>query len=127
MNGTALGVTPETMARYRATARRRAQAQQVALARRREHAWQIARRAATLLTRQFEARQVFLFGSLAHGYWFNERSDIDLAVSGLPPGAVWRAWSAMEEICEGFEINLVEMEAASDLLLQQIEAYGCEL
>jgi len=73
---TALQVSPEAMSVYRTTARRRWEEEQRALARRRERAWQVARRAVALLKEQFGAAQVTAFGSLVQGFWFSRTSDI---------------------------------------------------
>jgi predicted nucleotidyltransferase len=70
---------------------------------------------------------VVAFGSLAHGAWFHDRSDIDLAVEGLAPGVVWRAWSAVERLFPGFEVDLIELETATDRLRQRIQEQGREL
>jgi predicted nucleotidyltransferase len=50
-----------------------------------ERALEAARACVRLLKEHFSARRVILFGSIAgHASW-HERSDIDLAVEGLPP------------------------------------------
>ncbi len=74
------GVTPEQMAIYREGARRRRLREQQKLARRRERALALARRAAALLREDFGAERVMLFGSLAREGVFDTRSDVDLAV-----------------------------------------------
>lgn len=50
--------------------------------------------AATAL-KTFGAREVYLFGSAATGI-VRENSDIDLAVSGLPPEQYFRAFSEVQ-------------------------------
>lgn len=51
-------VTPEAMARYRETVRRRQQARAIARAERRARAWAVARQAASLLTHEFGATAI---------------------------------------------------------------------
>ncbi|RME45498.1 MAG: hypothetical protein D6791_10595 [Chloroflexi bacterium] len=68
-----------------------------------------------------------MFGSLAHGAWFHPNSDIDLAAAGIPPQAFWRAWCALDQVSEGFEINLVALEAVPERLRREIETGGREL
>ena len=70
---------------------------------------------------------MIVFGSLAHGAWFHPHSDLDLAVEGLKPGMIWRAWSAVEKAVSEFEIDLIELETASDRLGQRIREQGKEL
>ncbi len=114
------------MARYRATAQAREAARQAANEQRREVAWHLARRAAELLRREFGAARVVVFGSLAHGAWFHERSDIDLAVAGMRDEDYWRADVALERLDRSFEFDLVTIESAPPRLLAEIQQ-GVEL
>jgi uncharacterized protein len=84
-------VAPEAMARYRRGALAREEAHRRETELRRAAAWDLAHRAARLLREEFGATRVVAFGSLAHGAWFEPRSDIDLAVEGIPVEAFWRA------------------------------------
>ncbi len=122
-----LQITAEQLSIYRRTAKRRAQAQSQEMERRRRKAWRGARRAATFLKQEYGATRVVAFGSLAHGAWFHAHSDIDLAVEGLPPGVVWRAWSAIEQLVPGFDVDLIELETATALLRRRIQEQGKEL
>lgn len=121
---TALQVSPEAMAVYRATARRRREKEQRALARRRERAWQVARRAVALLKEQFGATQVAAFGSLVHGFWFSRISDIDLAVWGLRADDYFVAVAKLQDISPEFEIDLVAMEHCRPALRETIVREG---
>ncbi|MCB0003256.1 MAG: nucleotidyltransferase domain-containing protein [Anaerolineae bacterium] len=94
---------------------------------RRAAAWLVARKAGALLTNEFGANRVLVFGSLAHGHWFGPRSDIDLAASGIPADLFWRAWSALDAIGSSFEINLIALETATASLRTTIEEEGVEL
>jgi|YNPNPStandDraft_1061719.scaffolds.fasta_scaffold184215_2 hypothetical protein len=42
-----------------------------------------------------------------HGTWFDPRSDIDMAVKGVPAEAFWRACRALDRLDPAFEIDLV--------------------
>ena len=120
-------ISPEQMEIYRRTARRRESEQQQAMALRREAGWGVARLAAHLLKEQFGAARVVAFGSLAHGAWFNARSDIDLMAAGIPPEKFWRAWATLDHIGGGFEIDLVAEEEVTERLREMIEREGVEL
>ena len=120
-------ISPERMEIYKRSARQRESEQQQMLAQRREAAWRVARQAATLLKVEFGATRVVAFGSLAHGAWFNARSDIDLMVGGLPPEKFWRAWAALDLTNAGFEIDLVADDEVTDRLRDVIEHEGVEL
>lgn len=54
------------------------------------------------------AREVYLFGSAAHGQ-MREDSDIDLAVSGLPPSQFYRAGAAAEDAL-GRPLDLIDLD-----------------
>jgi predicted nucleotidyltransferase len=105
-------IPPEKMARYRATARQRAAAEQAALDRRYARAWQTAQAAAALLKTQFDAKQVVIFGSLVNRQRFHTQSDIDLAAWGVAERAYLRALSALLDLDLEFSFDLVRMEEA---------------
>jgi predicted nucleotidyltransferase len=72
-------------------------------------------------------RRVVAYGSLAHGTWFNTRSDIDLMVIGIPPEKFWRAWAALDQISSGFEIEMIAENELTDSLRAVIQREGVEL
>lgn len=127
MTKTASQVTAADMARYRATAQERAAQEQQAQLRRADQARGLAGEAAKLLREKFGAGRVILFGSLARGDRFHQRSDLDLAVEGIRPQDFWRAWAALDRLGHEFELDLVDVETASPALRQQIEQEGIEL
>ncbi len=124
MAKTALDLTQEEIADYRAADRRRKIRSKQVQQQRLERARAVAHQAAELLKTQFGASRVVLFGSVARGYFFHQRSDIDLAVEGLENRDFWRAWSALDEVAEGFEIDVVGLETAADKLREQIAKEG---
>jgi len=120
-------IAPEAMARYRRTAQAREAARRHEIEGRRQAAWSVARQAAAVLREAFGATRVLAFGSLAHGAWFGPRSDIDLAVEGVPADAFWRAWVALDRVDPGFEIDLVAIESAPERLRDEIAGQGVAL
>jgi predicted nucleotidyltransferase len=84
-------------------------------------------RAASLLKSRFGAQRVLLFGSLAHQGWFAPDSDVDLAVEGLRGPDYWEAWRAIEEVIDDRQVDLIEIESASDSLRGAIKRHGIEL
>ena len=126
---TALELTRDGWAPYQAAARRRSEPREMNSAERRGRQQLLgrARRAADLLKAQFGVRQVVLLGSLAHGAWFDSLSDVDLAVEGLGSSDYWRAWRVVEEVIVDREVDLIEIETASDALKQAIRRYGVVL
>lgn len=74
-------------------------------------ALEIARSCANLLFKEFGAKKVILFGSLAGQTPWHDFSDIDLAVEGLLEGTFFRAYSTcMDLLPEGLELDLVPLE-----------------
>ncbi len=124
---TALELTPETMARYRATAQRRWQAEEQAQRQRQQLAWQLARQAAALLKEQFGATRVVVFGSLIHETCFTPWSDVDLAAWGIQPKDTFRAIGAVMDLGQEIELNLVDVGACRSAMLAVIEQEGVEL
>jgi uncharacterized protein len=120
-------ISTERMDAYKRTAREREESLRQKAAERRKVAWRIAEQAARRLKEDFGATRVIVYGSLAHGAWFNQRSDIDLAVEGIVSEAFWKAWCSLDVLESSFEINLVPMESASPRLHREILDWGVEL
>jgi predicted nucleotidyltransferase len=93
----------------------------------RERLLALVRVAAEVLKTRFGARRVILFGSLARAAQFSSRSDVDLAVEGLTGDIYWEAWRILEEIIPDRPVDLIDMETASEPILQAIHRYGTEL
>jgi predicted nucleotidyltransferase len=119
-----LNISPEKMAEYRAGARKREAERQAALDERFELAWQLARQGADILRRQFGAANVVAFGSLVDRQLFHQRSDIDLAVWGIPELNYLRALGSLLDLSTEFSFDLVMVEAAPERLRQRIERDG---
>ena len=83
--------------------------------------------AAEVLKTRFGALRVVLFGSLAHVAWFMPDSDVDLAVEGLDANDYWQAWRTVEQIIGDRAVDLIEIETASNSLLEAIKRHGVEL
>lgn len=57
---------------------------------------------------------------------FTRRSDVDLAVEGLPPERFFRA-SAQAASMTAFELDLIPVESATDYIRQAVRDEGVEL
>ena len=119
--------TPDELALFAATARRRREARMARWAERRRRGWVVARAAAALLRAEYGAERVVVFGSLLHPEWFGERSDVDLAVWGLPGDRYFRAVAAVNDIEGAFGVDLVEPAQCRPGLRAAIESEGVEL
>jgi len=83
---------------------------------RREKLRKTAERCAWVLKDKYEARRIFLIGSLAKGF-VHERSDIDLVVEGLSPGLYVKALTELWDLLPaGAELNLIPYEDAFESL-----------
>ena len=69
------------------------------------------------------AKESFIFGSLITGN-FQEHSDIDIGVLGLPPEHIYKVESKIEEILGGMRFDLVYMENAPAYLVEKIREKG---
>lgn len=75
-----------------------------------------------VLKEQFGVKAVYLFGSLAGQSPWHSRSDIDLAVEGLPPEQYVKALSTLWELLpEGIELDLITLEDAPPELVARIK------
>lgn len=128
MPKTAADLTPEEIERYREFWQRRWAEEATRRAQRQERAWAVARAAAELLKSRFGARRVRVFGSLPTP-WFHKRSDIDLAVEGIPPERRGEAEAAIADLAPEFHVDLVLVEEIHDAprLLRRIEEEGVDL
>ena len=124
MEPTALDISPEEMAVYRASAMRRVRRRQQEMVRRRERAWVVARAAAELLKAKYQAQKVMLFGSLARNDPFYPRSDVDLVVWGLDEKLYYRVVSRLLDLDPTIKVDLVMAEQAPPALLEAIEREG---
>jgi predicted nucleotidyltransferase len=116
----------EEFAAYLPHIRRRWLEEQERWAERRDEAWGVARRIAVLLQERFEADRVIAFGSLVRMDRFDDHSDIDLAVSGIPPEQFFKAWSAAAALSP-FALDLVDLADCSPALRLVIDQEGVAL
>ena len=117
-------IDPATMQHYRETAKRRFDA----LARqrdfRRTRAWEVARVAGDVLRERFDARRVWVFGSLLQDGLFHDHSDVDIAAWGLRQEDILKAVAAVTSLDPDICVDLVVFEDAPERLRRTIEAQG---
>lgn len=85
-------------------------------------ALQKANEMALVLYEKYGAKKVYLFGSLAWG-WFGAESDIDLLVVGLA-GECWEADEDMEPLASPTEYHLICEDKAGLNLIERVFARG---
>jgi len=86
-----------------------------------------AREAAAMLKEKYGAKRVILFGSLAHQLWFDEWTDVDLAVEGLVGADLYRAWSDVVGIIRDRTVDLVDVNDARPSVARAVETHGRQL
>ena len=120
-------VTAETVRDYtpyvRAARERRAKRQREAAARL-DRAWDVAREIAAFLREKYQPTRIVAFGSMVHRVTFHLRSDIDIAVDGIPWPAYLRAWNDVEERFPEFKVDLIDVGIVSERMRQRIEEQG---
>ena len=94
---------------------------------RRERAWIVAREIAAFLREKYTPTRIVAFGSLIHPALFHARSDIDIAVDGIPWPDYLRAWNDVERQFPEFKVDLIDVGVVSDRMRQRIEEQGVEL
>jgi len=95
--------------------------------RRKANAWQVALKAAHLLRKDFGAKKVFVFGSLANEIGYNYWSDIDLAVSGVDAELFYSAVAEVTGLSSSFRIDLIDVDDCRSGLKKVIEQNGREI
>ncbi|MEO1126358.1 MAG: nucleotidyltransferase domain-containing protein [Cyanobacteria bacterium J06639_16] len=115
-------LTAEQMAPYRAGAMQRAKQKRQQQLARYHQGRSVAEQAAQHLKTRWGASKVVLFGSLLTPDNVHSRSDIDLAVWGLPEADYLSALADLLDLDPDFSIDLVEADYASPNLLRAIQA-----
>lgn len=70
-----------------------------------------------------DIRRVWIFGSFARGRRPDWRSDLDLAVEGLPADLQARLWSELDQAIS-IPVDVVRWETAGALLRAEIHKWG---
>lgn len=84
--------------------------------------WRTAHEVAALLYENFGATQVAVFGSLAERDWFSRRSDIDIAVWGIPSNRYFSAVAKTINLSREFKIDLVRFENCKGTFRKRIQS-----
>ena len=124
MTKTALSLTPKEIAAYRRSAALVKPKRRESVRARRALAWQVARKAARILRKEFGVKKITVFGSLLHLTLFHDRSDVDLAVWGLSGRAYYQAVSVLLDIEPSISVDLIAFEEARPALQAAILQEG---
>lgn len=94
---------------------------------RRTKALELVQKASFILRRQYGAKRVVMFGSLARPKAFSAWSDIDLAACGIAPDKFFSAVAGVSGLSPDFKIDLVELDTCRKELRTAIEDHGIEI
>ena len=84
-------------------------------------AWHVAHEVATRLYEEFGATQVAVFGSLTEPMWFTNKSDIDIAVSGLSHDMYDKAYSKIMNFDSEFKIDFINFDTTKGIFRERIQ------
>ena len=124
---TAKDLTLEEIKEYRKCLKKREEKKKEYLLQRYQEAWSVAKKASKLLYDRYRAQKVAIFGSLKDILYFNEWSDIDLAVWGIPPKMYFTAVAEIISLSSKFKIDIVDPEDCNDSLRKVIEKEGIDI
>jgi predicted nucleotidyltransferase len=88
-----------------------------------KQAWEDVERIAKLLTTEFGATQIIVFGSLVQGDRFDAESDIDIAVRGIPPEDYFTALATVNRISHQW-VDLKPIEVLDPHFLRKVISTG---
>jgi predicted nucleotidyltransferase len=116
-----------SMDTYRDTVRRRDREEARREQRRRRAGRMAARRIARRLRQDYDVSTVRLFGSLVGTEPLGPRTDIDLAVEGLPADQYFEAVAMVQGMADAFSVDLIREEQAPQSLRDEIKQEGVTL
>ncbi|MGB9841082.1 nucleotidyltransferase family protein [Thermovenabulum sp.] len=86
--------------------------------------WEIAIKIASLLKEKYGAKRVWVFGSLTKKEMFNQWSDIDMAVEGIPHEIFYKAVGEATSISSDCKVDIVDFSDCSPALKENILKEG---
>lgn len=115
----------EEIKRYRDGWEQRQNSREQKQEQRRKRALEIVSGLADLLQTEFNATNIYVFGSLTReNLPFHEHSDIDLGVSGIPHDRFYEAQGRCLEFAGDISVDLVDLENTDDSLKNEIVERG---
>ena len=88
--------------------------------------WHITREISALLKKKYNTKKVIAFGSLVTKS-FNDYSDIDIGVTGIPSEKFYKAVAETEIISNEFTIDILDIDDCSPALKEKILHDGVEV
>jgi predicted nucleotidyltransferase len=89
----------------------------------REEAYKVAQQCAQFLKERFNVDNVYIFGSVVGDGIWHKRSDIDIAVEGLPSENYMRAYFDMYDLLPpGLDLDLITLENAPVKMRERVKS-----
>lgn len=121
---TARDLTLEEIKKYHKFDKEREEKKKKELVSKYNQAWSLTREVAQILYHEYNAEKVVVFGSLSNIDYFNQWSDIDLAVWGIKPEVYFRAVAKVLSLSSKFKIDIVDPGDCSESLKEVIRKEG---
>lgn len=112
------------MTSYREYMKKMLEMEKQKLDKRYEKAWEVAKQIACILRQKYGANKVWVFGSLTNKEMFNQWSDIDIAVEGIPHESYYKAVAEVISLSPEYKIDIVDILDCSPLLRENIQKEG---
>lgn len=127
MSKTFKELSPEEIKKYQNIFVQREKEKKEKLIERFYRAWELVKKISEILHEKYQAKEVLIFGSLTERDYFNEWSDIDIAVSGIPDELYLKAVSEVLDMSEDFEVDIVDLKDCSESLRRIIIEKGVKV
>ncbi|WP_052507318.1 nucleotidyltransferase family protein [Desulfonatronovibrio magnus] len=127
MTKTALEMTRQEWTAYSSGVAKHKILDPLSVQKQRKEAMRLANHAAELLRKEYSAKKVILFGTLAMDTGFSEHSDIDLAAYGIPDALFYRAAARVSGLSPEFTVDLVDPDSCRPSVRESILTRGIEL
>lgn len=120
-------VSSVDMGAYRRTAKRRKEASEERRRQLLSRGWDVASRAAEKLRKDFQVEGIVVFGSLLRPDHFDARSDVDLALLGLPDKDYLKAVAMVTGLDSEITVDLIRMQEAPASIHRQVEQGAADM
>ncbi|PMQ01807.1 MAG: DNA polymerase subunit beta [Dictyoglomus sp. NZ13-RE01] len=127
MSRTFRDLSEEEIKKYREALVKREKERKKAVERRFHKAWDLVRKMSKILHEKYHAKEVIVFGSMIDLSCFNEWSDIDIAIVGIPDDLYFKAVAEILSMSEDFDIDIVDVESCSESLKKVIMEKGIRI
>ena len=127
MSKTFRDLTPKEAKKYWEALLKREEKKKEAVKERFYKAWELVRKISKVLYEKYKVKEVIVFGSLTDISSFNEWSDIDIAIVGIPDNLYFRAIAEITSISEDFDIDIIDVESCKESLKKVIMEKGIRI